>query len=38
MLIHPKNRQVEIYRLGQEGEVLDGPGAIDCGDVMPGFV
>jgi Uma2 family endonuclease len=29
MLINPKNQQVEVYRLGQEVEILDGPGAID---------
>jgi Uma2 family endonuclease len=41
LLVNPKNRQVEIYRSGQSGrtvEVLESPGAIDCGEVMPGFV
>ncbi len=38
LLINPKNQQVEIYRLGQDPVILDGPSAIDCGEVMPGFV
>ncbi|NJM45451.1 MAG: Uma2 family endonuclease [Alkalinema sp. RU_4_3] len=38
LLINPKNKQVEVYRLGQDEVVLESPGAIDCGDVMPGFV
>jgi Uma2 family endonuclease len=38
LLINPKNRQVEVYRLGQDVVVLESPGSIDCNDVMPGFV
>jgi Uma2 family endonuclease len=46
LLIDPQNQQVEIYRPGQEPEVLvspdslveDLPLAIDCSEVMPGFV
>jgi Uma2 family endonuclease len=38
LLINPKNKQVEVYRLGQDPVVLELPGSIDCGDVMPGFV
>lgn len=38
LLINPKNQQVEMYRLGQDPVVLDEPSAIDCGEVMPGFV
>jgi Uma2 family endonuclease len=38
LLIDPKNQQVEIYRPGQEPEVLADPMEIDCGEVMPGFV
>jgi Uma2 family endonuclease len=38
LLINPKNKQVEIYRPGQAVEQLDVPDAIDCGEVMPGFV
>jgi len=29
---------VEIYRPEQETEILESPDAIDCGEVMPGFV
>jgi Uma2 family endonuclease len=38
LLIDPKNQQVEIYRPGQEPEILESPTEIDCGEVMPGFV
>ena len=38
LLINPKNKQVEIYRPGQEPEVLESPESIDCGEVMPSFV
>jgi Uma2 family endonuclease len=38
LLINPKNQQVEIYRPGQEPNVLVAPLEIDCGEVMPGFV
>jgi Uma2 family endonuclease len=37
LLINPKNQQVEIYRPGQEPEVLEAPASIDCNEVMPGF-
>jgi Uma2 family endonuclease len=45
LLINPQNKQVEIYRIGQEAEVLelpmslveDLPSAIDCSEVMPEF-
>jgi Uma2 family endonuclease len=33
--LHP---QVEIYRPGQEPEILEALTEIDCGEVMPGFV
>jgi Uma2 family endonuclease len=36
-LIDPKNRQVEIYRLGQEVEVLESPTSLSGEDVLPGF-
>jgi Uma2 family endonuclease len=36
--IDPKNQQVEIYRPGQDVEILASPTEIDCGEVMPGFV
>jgi Uma2 family endonuclease len=38
LLVNPKNQQVEIYRLGQEPEILAAPTEIDCSEVMPGFV
>jgi len=38
LLINPQDREVEIYRPGQEPEILDNPTLIDCGDVLPGFV
>lgn len=38
LLINPQDRQVEIYRLGSEVEVLQAPSSINCEDVLPGFV
>ncbi len=38
LLVNPKNQQLEVYRLGQQVEVLNAPGSIDCGDVIPGFM
>ena len=38
LLINPKNKQVEIYRIGQEIEVVELPMSIDCSDVMPEFI
>jgi Uma2 family endonuclease len=38
LLINPQNQQVEIYRSGQESEILEAPMEIDCNEVMPGFV
>jgi Uma2 family endonuclease len=38
LLVDPKSKQVEIYRPGQETEVLKSPASIDCNEVMPGFV
>jgi len=37
-LINPKNRQVEIYRQGQEKEILENPPTLSGEDVLPGFV
>ena len=37
LLIDPKDKQVEIYRPGQELSVLESPTSIDCSEVMPGF-
>jgi Uma2 family endonuclease len=38
LLVNPQNQQVEIYRSDREPEVLESPDAIDCHEVMPGFV
>jgi Uma2 family endonuclease len=38
LLINPKNKQVEIYRSGKTTEILESPAAIDCNEVMPGFI
>jgi Uma2 family endonuclease len=38
LLVNPQRKQVEIYRSGQDVEVLESPRTIDCSDVMPGFV
>jgi Uma2 family endonuclease len=36
-LIDPKSRRVEIYRPGQEVEVLESPVSLSGEDVLPGF-
>jgi Uma2 family endonuclease len=38
LLINPQDKQVEIYRLGRETEVLQDPGSIDCTDIMLEFM
>jgi Uma2 family endonuclease len=38
LLIDPKSKQVEIYRLGQEPSIIESPTEIDCTEVMPGFI
>jgi Uma2 family endonuclease len=38
LLVNPNNKQVEIYRPGQESEIRESPTSIDCNEVMPGFV
>jgi Uma2 family endonuclease len=38
LLVNPNNKQVEIYRLGQNPEILESPSEIDCSEVMLGFV
>jgi Uma2 family endonuclease len=38
LLVNPKNKQVEIYRPGQEPETLEAPAEIDCSEIMPGFL
>ena len=37
-LINPKDQQVEIYRQGQEVEVLQSPTRLSGENVLPGFV
>ena len=37
-LINPKAKQVEIYRLGQDVELLLSPRSISGEDVLPGFI
>lgn len=37
-LIDRKSRRVEIYRLGQQVEILDAPTTLSGEDVLPGFV
>lgn len=37
-LIDPQSNRVEIYRPGQEVEVLDAPATLSGEDVLPGFV
>jgi Uma2 family endonuclease len=37
-LIDRKSRRVEVYRLGQEVEILDSPATLSGEDVLPGFV
>lgn len=38
LLINPQDQQVEIYRPDQAVVILASPPAVDCGEVMPGFV
>jgi Uma2 family endonuclease len=38
LLINPQQKQVELYRPEQEVVVLNSPEAIDCSEVMPGFI
>jgi Uma2 family endonuclease len=37
-LINPQQQQVEIYRLGQEVEVIQSPMALSGENVLPGFI
>jgi Uma2 family endonuclease len=37
-LIDPQNQRVEIYRLGEDIEVLQSPTSLSGEDVLPGFV
>ena len=37
-LINRKNRQVEIYRVGKEVEILDNPESLNGEDILPDFI
>jgi Uma2 family endonuclease len=37
-LINPQDRQVEIYRLDKEVEVLNSPTSLNGEDILPDFV
>jgi Uma2 family endonuclease len=37
-LIDPQNRRVEIYRQGQDVEILQSPARLSGEDILPGFV
>jgi len=37
LLINPQHRIVEIYRAGQDVEVLESPLSVSCAEVMSGF-
>jgi Uma2 family endonuclease len=38
LLVNPQDKQVEIYRLDREVEILVAPISVDCGDVLSGFM
>ena len=38
LLINPQDQQAEIYRLGQDVEVLQSPATVSGEEVLPGFV
>jgi Uma2 family endonuclease len=37
LLINPQDKQIEIYRLDGEVEVIQNPVLVSCEDVLPGF-
>jgi Uma2 family endonuclease len=37
LLINPQDKQIEVYRLGQNTEILESPMSVSCEDVMPDF-
>jgi len=37
-LINPQKRQVEIYRVNQDQQILENPKQLDGENVLPGFV
>ena len=38
LLVNPQDKQVEIYRLEREVEILIAPISVDCTDVLSGFI
>ena len=36
-LLNPKAKQAEVYRLGQEAELLENPRSLSGEDILPGF-
>jgi Uma2 family endonuclease len=38
LLVNPQSQQVEVYRLGQNIEILESPMSVSCDDVLPGFM
>ena len=38
LLINPQDKKVEVYRLGQELEILDAPASVNCNEILPGFI
>ncbi len=37
LLINPQDKQVEIYRIGSEVEMIQSPTSVNCEDILPGF-
>jgi len=37
LLINPQDKQVEVYRLGGEVEIIQSLNSVNCEDVLPGF-
>jgi Uma2 family endonuclease len=38
LLINPQDKQVEIYRIDRDVEVIQSPKSVDCNDVLSGFI
>ena len=38
LLINPQDKQVEIYRIDRDIEVIQSPKSVDCNDVLSGFI
>lgn len=37
LLINVQDKQVEIYRVGKNVEIIESPVSVNCNDVLPGF-